>query len=266
MKKIRYLFLFVGILVAISGCQKGDLNLFSLQDDITLGQQTCQQIFADPATYPILPESQYASAYTYLNGMRDKILASGQVQHKDDFEWKLYIIDKPNTQNAFCTPGGYIFVYTGLIHYLDNASSLAGVLGHEMGHADHRHSTTQMTKDYGIQTLLDIVLGNNQGMLTQVAQSLVSLRFSRDDETDADNCSVTYLCPTQYRANGAQDFFQKIVTNGENESTLEFLSTHPNPDNRIENINAKKTALGCSNSPATNVENTEYNVFKNSLP
>lgn len=134
--------------------------MFSLEDDKSLGQQTVQQILADPATYPILSESQYAAAYSYMNAMRDKILNSGQVQHKNDFEWKLYIINDPNTQNAFCTPGGYIFVYTGLIKYLDNASSLAGVLGHEMGHADHRHFTTQMTKQYGIQTLLDVILGN----------------------------------------------------------------------------------------------------------
>jgi predicted Zn-dependent protease len=74
---------------------------------------------------------------------------------------------------------GLYFCVSGLIKYLDNASSLAGVIGHEMGHADHRHSTTQMTKQYGIQTLLDVVLGNNQNQLTQIASSLVNLAFSR---------------------------------------------------------------------------------------
>ncbi len=253
------------VLTLFTGCKKGDINLFTLEDDKALGQQTVQQILSDPATYPILSESQYASAYTYMNAMRDKILNSGKVQHKDDFEWKLYIINDPNTQNAFCTPGGYIFVYTGLIKYLDNASSLAGVLGHEMGHADHRHSTTQMTKQYGIQTLLDVVLGNNQNQLTQIASSLVNLTFSREDEKDADAQSVTYLCPTIYRANGAQDFFQKIVASGASQPPA-FLSTHPNPDNRVQNINTKSTELGCNSIPTNNVETTEYVAFKNSLP
>jgi len=255
----------IGFTLLLSSCKKGDLNLFSLQDDKNLGQQTVQQILADPQQYPVLSRSQNTSAYAYLDGMRNDILASGKVQHATDFEWTLYIIDDPNTQNAFCTPGGYIFVYTGLIKYLDNASSLAGVLGHEMGHADHRHSTTQMTKEYGIQTLLDVVLGNNQNQLTQIASSLVNLTFSRADETDADKQSVTYLCPTKYRANGAQDFFVKIANSGGSQ-TPAFLSTHPNPDNRVANINTKSTDLGCSNVPSQTVENTDYQAFKNSLP
>ncbi len=255
----------IGLTLLLSSCKKGDLNLFSLEDDKNLGQQTVQQILADPNQYPVLSRTQYPSAYTYMDNMRNAILASGKVQHAADFEWTLYIINDPNTQNAFCTPGGYIFVYTGLIKYLDNASSLAGVLGHEMGHADHRHSTTQMTKEYGIQTLLDVVLGNNQNQLTQIASSLVNLTFSRADETDADKQSVTYLCPTQYRANGAQDFFVKIANSG-GQQTPAFLSTHPNPDNRVANINAKNSELGCNSTPSTQVEITDYQTFKNSLP
>jgi predicted Zn-dependent protease len=212
-----------------------------------------------------LPESQYPAQYAYLNNMRNTILNSGKVRYKDEFEWKLFIINDPNTQNAFCTPGGYIFIYTGLVKYLDNASSLAGVLGHEMGHADNRHSTTQMTKQYGIQTLLDVVLGNNQNQLTQIAASLVNLTFSRADETDADNLSVTYLCPTHYRANGAQDFFVKIANSGGQQPPA-FLSTHPNPDNRVANINTKSSELGCNSTPPPTLEITDYNNFKNSLP
>jgi predicted Zn-dependent protease len=255
----------VVVLSLFAGCKKGDFNLFSLEDDKKLGQQTRDQILSDPATYPVLSRSQYGSQYAYLDAMRNKILNSGKVQHKDDFDWELYIIKDDNTQNAFCTPGGYIFVYSGLIKYLDNASSLAGVIGHEMGHADHRHSTTQMTKQYGIQTLLDVVLGNNQNQLTEIAASLVNLSFSREDEKDADVQSVTYLCPTIYRANGAQDFFQKVTSSGGSQPPA-FLSTHPNPDNRVQNINAKSTELGCNSVPTSNVENTEYVAFKNSLP
>ena len=187
------------------------------------------------------------------------------MRYKTEFEWQLYIINDPNTQNAFCTPGGYIFIYTGLIKYLDNASSLAGVLGHEMAHADRRHSTTQMTKQYGLQTLLDIVLGNNQSALTDVAASLVNLQFSRDDEKDADAQSVTYLCPTPYRADGSADFFVKIAASG-GQQVPAFLSTHPNPDNRVTNIQTKKSELGCANTHSNTVEITDYTQFKNSLP
>jgi predicted Zn-dependent protease len=263
MKKV-YLVLSIAF-ISFAGCKKGDLNLFSIEDDKSLGQQTVNQILADPQQFPVLSRTQYTQQYAYLDNMRNEILNSGQVRYKTEFEWQLYIINDPNTQNAFCTPGGYIFIYTGLIKYLDNASSLAGVLGHEMAHADRRHSTTQMTKQYGLQTLLDIVLGNNQSALTDVAASLINLQFSRDDEKDADAQSVTYLCPTPYRADGSADFFVKIAASG-GQQVPAFLSTHPNPDNRVTNIQTKKSELGCANTPSNTVEITDFTQFKNSLP
>lgn len=158
-------------------------------------------------------------------------------------------------------------MYTGLIKYLDNASSLAGVIGHEMAHADQRHSTNQMTKQYGLDLLVSIVAGTTSGgQLAQIAAGLSTLAFSREDEKDADAHSVIYLCPTQYRADGAADFFEKIIAAGTSQPVPAFLSTHPNPDTRVTNIHTKKTELGCANTPTVTVENTDYNTFKSGLP
>lgn len=262
-----------GVLIAIllsgvaglTACKKGGLNIFTIEDDKNLGLQMETEIAGDPGQYPLLDPVQYASSYAYLENIKLQILNSGQMQHAGDFEWKLHIIQDDNTLNAFCTPGGYIYVYTGLIKYLDNASSLAGVLGHEMAHADQRHSTQQLTQQYGIATLLEVALGKDQNTLADIAANLTLLAFSRDHEKDADTHSVIYLCPTQYRADGAADFFQKIVDSGDPQPPA-FLSTHPSPDNRIANIHSEKSTLGCSNVPSNQVEITEYTAFKNSLP
>ncbi len=266
-------FLMTGLVTAVlftgmstlPGCKKGGLNIFTLEDDKTFGAQMETEIAGNPTEYPLLDRTQYATAYNYLENMKLNILNSGQLLHANDFVWKLYIVHDDNVQNAFCTPGGYIYVYTGLIKYLDNASSLAGVLGHEMAHADRRHSTQQLTQEYGISTLLEITLGQNQNVLTDIAHNLTSLAFSRDHEKEADKYSVVYLCPTQYRADGAADFFEKIVAQGGSQVPA-FLSTHPNPDNRITNIHTERSTLGCSNSPSQSVEQTEYAAFKASLP
>jgi len=259
MKQLKYL-VFAAIIMSIHGCSK--LNLFSIQDDINLGKQTVQQIASEPSVYPILDPNTNQAAYAYLNSMRDAILTSGDFQHKDDFEWKLFIIKDDNVQNAFCTPGGYIYVYTGLMLFLDDASSLAGVIGHEMAHADRRHSTRQLTEQYGIETLLSFVGGNAQ-QIASISAQLVSLQFSRNHETESDTYSVKYLCQTKYRADGAADFFEKIGT----QSQPVFLSTHPNPDDRVINIKKQKTELGCGD--ADNFTNTEevnsYNQFKTTL-
>jgi predicted Zn-dependent protease len=254
-------------LLTFGGCKDGGLNLFTLDDDKTFGAQVETEIAANPTEYPLLDKTQYASSYAYLESMKQTILASGKLNHANDFVWKLYIIHDDNTQNAFCTPGGYIYVYTGLIKYLDNASSLAGVMGHEMAHADRRHSTDQMTETYGLQTMLDIVLGKNQNELTNIAANLTDLAFSRSREKEADEYSVIYLCPTQYRADGAADFFIKLTNDPAfQNSTPAFLSTHPNPENRVANIETKKSTLGCNNTPTNQVEVTDYASFKTSLP
>jgi predicted Zn-dependent protease len=258
--------LIISCCLLFAGCDKNKgFNIFSIEDDKELGLQTKQQIESNPSEFPILDPGQYPAAYNYINGIRQDILNSGQVGYKDEFAWEVKIIKRDDVVNAFCTPGGYIYVYTGLIKYLDHKSSLAGVLGHEMAHADKRHSTNQLTKKYGVQTLLDMLLGKNQNLLTQIGSELVSLQFSRSDESQADEYSVIYLCPTKYRADGAADFFQKIIDQGSS-SVPAFLSTHPNPDNRVENIKSNATTKGCTATITANEDDAGYLQFKNSLP
>ncbi len=259
-------------LVAVSAftfnsCNKNEgegFNLFSIQDDKDLGMQVKAEIAANPHDYPVIPRSSNPSAYAYLEAMRDDILATDMVTHKDDFEWELFIIKDDNTLNAFCTPGGYIYVYTGLIKYLDDKSSLAGVLGHEMAHADKRHSTELLTKEYGIQTLLSVIAGKDQSTLTQITGGLITLSFSRTNETEADKYSVVYLCPSKYHADGAANFFQKLEEEGTAHPPA-FLSTHPNPENRIKNIRNEATTRGCLSEITPEENITTYTQFKNSL-
>jgi predicted Zn-dependent protease len=259
MKKI--LFLFLPLLAFLSSCEDG-IALFSIEDDKAMGAQVAAEIAADPSTYPILNETTNAQAYAYLNAMKNQILNSGEVKYKDEFAWKLHIIDDDNTLNAFATPGGYIYVYTGLIKYLDDASSLAGVMGHEIGHADGRHSSKQMQKQYGVATLLQIVTGGDPGALAQLAGNLLSLSFSRSDETDADNRSVQYLCPTDFEADGAANFFQKLIDAGA-QNPPQFLSTHPNPDNRVQNIEEQAAAVSCgTNQVDPTLTGLTYSQFK----
>lgn len=245
MNKITLFLCFTLVIGLFSSCKKDGTGvfLFSIQDDVDLGAQVDEQIKSS-GEFNILNRSTNAAAYNYLNGMRDQILAGGEVTFKDEFAWDLNIIDDDSTLNAFCTPGGYIYVYTGLIKYLDNSSSLAGVMGHEMAHADRRHSSSQLQQEYGISLLLGLLsstAGQNAELLGNVAASLTSLAFSRADETEADKYSVKYLCPTEYDAAGAASFFEKIGTS----STPAFLSTHPNPENRVEKINEEADAITC---------------------
>lgn len=117
-------------------------------------------------------------------------------------------------------------------------------MGHEIAHAARRHSTQQMTKLYGLDVLRQIITGKSDpGLIEQVALGLASLKFSRAHESEADEYSVIYLCPTDYKADGAAGFFTKIEGHGG--TPPEFLSTHPSPGNRIRDIEKKAEELGC---------------------
>ncbi|RPJ70384.1 MAG: peptidase M48 [Alphaproteobacteria bacterium] len=249
-----------------SACDKETgFNLFTLQQDREFGEQMDSVIRADPAEYPILNETSNAEAYQFMNDMMNAILQSDDFVHKDDFNWKLTIIDK-EVMNAFAVPGGNIYFYTGLMKYLDNAANLAGVLAHEMAHVDRRHSTEQLTKVYGIGLLLNIITGNDKSQLEEIAVSMAtglsSLKFSRDDEYEADEYSVKFLADTDYHPKGISGFFEKLRTEGQTASTFEFLSTHPDDENRLENIDMVWIGLG---SPGGEYYTTEYENFKNNV-
>lgn len=216
----------------------GNFNAFPESSDVELGSQAALQFEdASMAGGPVIDSAQNPAAYQYLRGVVNRILDGGQVQHKDIFAWRIRIIRNDKIQNAVCLPGGFIYVYSGLIKYLDSEDQMAGVLAHEIAHADLRHGTEQLTKQYGIGLLISVATGGNPDMITQIVGNLVSLGFSRHDEAEADQKSVDYLYATAYDARGTARFFEKLIKE-ENRGgePPEFISTHPNSEHRVKKI------------------------------
>ncbi len=268
--KTLLLIVFIASCGLFYACNGDDLLLFSLQDDIELGEQVAERIANDPEQFPILDRTEkpaYESAYQYLESMMNEILASDDVEYQEEFPWKINIIDDDQTLNAFATPGGQIYVYTGLIFFLDRQDDLAGVIGHEIAHSDLRHSSKQLQRQYGIAILLSIVAGESSSQLTQlagqIAGTLKGLEFSRQAEAEADDFSVRYLNDTQYACNGAAAFFEKLLTN-EAQRQPEFLSTHPSPDSRVEDINSLASSIGCSTAES-DPSGESWDAFRDNL-
>jgi len=271
MKKYNHLglsTLLLGVLLFLSSCSKDSKNpiidlFFSPDDDIQLGLQTVSQIESKPAEYPLLDSASYKVAYSNIYRITNNILNSGKVEYRSKFIWRVRIIRDDSTLNAFCTPGGFIYVYTGLIKYLDNETQLAGVMGHEIAHADRRHSATSMVQQYGVATLLSVITGGDQSLLSEIAANLILLKYSRNHENEADEYSVVYLYPTEYDPRGAKYFFEKLLASGQSGGPA-FLSTHPDPGDRVANITQKWQDLGGRTDGKLFVP--EYQAFKNSLP
>jgi len=145
--KIKSLVLvFLSVIFMNYGCSDGvslgGINLFSISDDVKLGAEVVAEMRQDQTNYPVYNN---AEATAYVQAIVDEIIQSPLVKYRDDFNYKITIIDT-ETINAFALPGGYIHVYKGLLKYMDNEASLAAVLAHEIGHAELRHAKKKINQ------------------------------------------------------------------------------------------------------------------------
>ncbi|QQS37309.1 MAG: M48 family metalloprotease [Ignavibacteriales bacterium] len=249
-KPILYL-LFIFSISCFNSCDSG-INVFSKADDVQLGLDVSSEIKGNPQEYPIYQGDPALKAYINER-LFNHILASPQIESKTIYPYQLEIIDK-DILNAFALPGGYLYVYTGLLSYLDTEAALAGVLGHEIAHAERRHATQRMTSYYGVSFLLSLILGENPSQIAEVAANLfVGLAFlanSRSDENDADEYSFNYLKDTRYYPGGVKFFFEKMRDEGlvssQSDKIATFLSTHPDPVDRIANTDQRLSTGGYS--------------------
>ncbi len=249
----------------LGSCQSkdGDYTFFSAEEDVALGKQISAQIASNPDQFPVLDRSQHIELYRQLEEIRDQLLSSGELLYRNEFAWEMKVIDNDSIYNAFCTPGGFIYIYTGLIHFVESKDELAGIIAHEIAHGDQRHSTDQMTKTYGLRVIASILAGSDAELLANLGVNLLGLKFSRSDEQEADEFAVRYLNDTDYNPKAFAAFFMRMEERGESMGPLQFLSTHPNPANRIEKIEKIWEETG---SKTGRDHTAEFIRLKKSLP
>ena len=246
-----------------------DDPLVEVEYDIDLGRQSVESINADPEQFPILSEEEHPEAYAYLRELILEVAASDDIQYRDVFDYStVKIIHDDKTLNAFCTPGGFIYVYTGLIQYLDAEDHLAGVLGHEIAHAERRHSITRLQKEFGKQRLLELLVLTVPATVGDVAAAaalnrLTNLSYSREQEAESDEWSVRYLADTEYACDGTAGFFEKIINEGQDVAIPAFLSDHPDSPSRVRDVKRLAQEMGCSTELG---DQSAWRAFQASIP
>ncbi len=146
--------------------------------------------------------------------------------------------------NAFALPGGYVVVFTALLQKAENAEEVAGVLSHELNHVLERHALERIVKQLGLVAVVGIIVGDQQGLgrvMKQVGVELLSLKFGRNQETEADVTGVQLLHRSRIDPSGMVTFFQRLA---EKESGgVEWLSTHPMSAGRAQRLKAEIARL-----------------------
>lgn len=232
----------------LASCEKLADMSFSEKDDVEMGANFDKEIRSDTANFKILENEPLR---LYVQGIINQILKSPAVKRKKVYNYKVTLLDGDDVINAFCTPGGYIYVYTGLLKFLENEATLAAVLGHEIAHAEKRHVRQRMISAMGIEFVLKVLLQDNSSLFKEIALGvagmLVLLQNSRSDELEADELGFAYLKTTPYYEGSMSFFFEKIKEK-EKSSRLSkalesVLSTHPIAENRLEE-NDKRIKAG----------------------
>ncbi len=210
-------------------------NLFSKEQDVQLGQENAAQVRKQ---LPVIKD-QVLTDYVTRVGKR---LMSAREAQESGFPFTFEVVADPSI-NAFALPGGPMFINTGLLKAVDNEAQLAGVMGHEMSHVILRHGTNQASKSKFIE--LPALLASQmagQSMIGKLAQAgiglganSVLLKFSRSAESQADLMGSHLMAESGYDPMEMARFFEKLNAQGGGR-TLQFLSDHPNPDNREKAI------------------------------
>ena len=212
MSVTRYCLLPLVFIVVLSGCESGGLrrlagDVFVPTDtERQLGLQFNQEMQKQNKLLNHPPTQQYIAEI----GAR---VAQFAKQDRSEVDYHFAVVDAPNQVNAFAVPGGYIYVYSGLLLLASDEAEVAGVLGHECGHIVERHSANQMGTQMGLGLLTSIALGENPGYLSQMVAGMgtgaVMLSYSRDDEYEADTYAVRYTVKANYDPGGIMRFLDR---------------------------------------------------------
>ena len=151
---------------------------------------------------------------------------------------------KSDMVNAFALPGGYVVVFTGLMKKAESGEEVAGVLSHELNHVLQRHGLERIVKSLGLMTVAAIVFGNQQGlvgMMKQLGVELFTLKFGREQETEADLTGLQLLQRAKINPSGMITFFERLSE--KDQGRMEWLSTHPMSAARADRLKAELAAL-----------------------
>ncbi|HXM39014.1 MAG TPA: M48 family metalloprotease [Gemmatimonadales bacterium] len=240
MVRTRFITSGLAAAVVLAGCAKNpatganQLMLVSESQEIQMGQQYDKEVIASIGLYPD-PALQ-----TYIQELGTRLAATSE---RPKLPWTFRVVDDPAV-NAFALPGGFIYVTRGLLAHMNSEAELATVVGHEIGHVTARHTAAQMSKEQliglglAVGSIASPTFERYAGTASQ-ALGLLFLKFSRDNENQADQLGLRYAGRANYDARKMANVMTLLdkISQQSGSRLPEWMATHPNPGNRLQHIN-----------------------------
>ena len=239
---------------------KTSLVIIPTSQEVALGHAMAKEISTSEKE---LPDPQWQA---YLSGVGGRLVA---VCDRKDIEYHFTVIESDQI-NAFATPGGYVYFYTGLLNMMDNEGELAAVMAHELSHVVARHGAKRLQAAMGASMAYQLVTGDTKSETFKAAvgigMNLLFAGYSRDAEREADDFAVTYMIRAGYDPNAMETMFDKLAASGSQSNAFEKLvSSHPETEERIRNT--KAAVAGQKPLPANlRLDRDKYQEMKKRLP
>lgn len=237
--------LLIACAALLAACQvdpltgKRTVNLYSYEDEKRMGDENAQPIIAELGG--LYPDK---ATQDYVNRIGQEVVAAGRTRLKEeaefpDWDFQFYVVNT-SMINAFALPGGHVFITRGILNRMKDEAELAGLLGHEVTHVFARHGVERMS-EMTLMILPMALLGafeETQGVAVVgiVAVQLLGLSYGRHDEEESDHFGMRFAARAGYHPAGVIGVMQmlKEVTDAAGGGPPEFLSTHPDPGNRVK--------------------------------
>ena len=217
------------------------------EQEVEIGKQTNQQVLSQ---YPLYDNPQIQQ---YFSDLGQELIQNSDSR---DIPFVFQAVTSDEI-NAFATPGGFVYVTTGLLKAAENRAQLASVTGHEIAHINERHGVKGLKQAVAAQGIANVA-GVDSSQVAQIAYQLtVDLPRSRSFEYEADSAGLKILQQSGYPAEAFADFLTKLQGGG----TPEFLRTHPSSDNRIEAISQETKANPGINNKGQDSAEYQSNVL-----
>jgi predicted Zn-dependent protease len=211
----------------------------SPQQEIVIGQRSAPEMAQQHGN--LYPDRNLQA---YIDEVGNKVVGQSEARNAP-YPFEFHLLRDPETINAFALPGGQVFITAALLSRLNSEAQLAGVLGHEVGHVVARHGAEHLAKQQlgaaivnavGIAASDDPTNARQAAVLAQAVNQMVNLRYGREDELESDRLGFRFMTEAGYNPKGIVELMQILNSARGASGQPEFLSTHPNPANRVQQL------------------------------
>jgi len=267
-KELHFSVLFIVILLIFSSCRKeplepsrGNQLEFSSDEQSMLGGEIIDRIYSNPVTYPVLDKNEYPEAYKYLQDSILKIAVNtASVSRRLDFDWKINIVHDDDDRNAFIVPGGKIFIYTGLLKFLESNAELMGVVAHEIAYADSELLIENLIDRFEGAKLRDVVDRKDMSIVEDIAEYFQTIRYNNHAVIHADTFAINLLCPFNYDPAGLKNLIIRADTTNAGTDFKWLTAKRYGVANRVDLIDEVLQKNNCADGSNVQLK-TEYQRF-----